>query len=123
MKQQIQSLEEKHTKKDIPQFDIGDTVEVHFTIREENKTRIQIFSGIVIARKGQGIRKTFTVRRISYGEGVERAFPLHSPLINKITVKKRGKVKRAKLYYMRAKKGKEATKVKGRIAQKKQSEE
>ncbi|MBD3426137.1 MAG: 50S ribosomal protein L19 [Candidatus Omnitrophica bacterium] len=120
MKKQIEALEKKYAKEDLPQFDIGDTVDVHFSIKEGDKRRIQVFGGIVIAEKGRGIAKTFTVRRISYGEGVERVFPLNSPLIDKIEVKKRGKVRRAKLYYLRAKKGKKATKVKGKVAKKKE---
>ena len=115
----VQDLEKKYMKENPPEFDIGDTVDVHFTIREENKQRIQLFSGIVIGKKGSGVSKAFTVRRISYGEGVERVFPLHSPLIEKIVVKKKGKVRRAKLYYLRGKKGKKATKVKEKIVQKK----
>ena len=114
----VANIDKKQMKKDIPQFDTGDAVDVHFTIKEENKMRVQVFSGIVIGKKGSGPRKTFTVRRISYGEGVERVFPLHSPLIEKIAVKKKGKVRRAKLYYLRGKKGKKATKVKEKIAHK-----
>jgi large subunit ribosomal protein L19 len=123
MKQKIADLEKKYEKKEIPQFDIGDVIDVHFVIKEENKTRIQVFSGIVIAKKGEGLRKTFAVRRISYGEGVERVFPLHSPSIERIVVRKKGKVRRAKLYYMRGKKGKEASKVREKIAQKEEPEE
>lgn len=115
----VQDLEKKYMKENPPKFDIGDTVDVHFMIREENKMRIQLFSGIVIGKKGSGVSKVFTVRRISYGEGVERVFPLHSPLIEKIVVKKKGKVRRAKLYYLRGKVGKKATKVKEKIVQKK----
>ena len=116
----MESLEKKYMKKDVPQFDIGDTVDVHFSITEGDKTRIQLFSGIVIGQKGAGMGKTFTVRRISYGEGVERVFPLSSPLIEKIKVKKKGKVRRAKLYYLRGKKGKKASKVKEKIVQRKE---
>ncbi|MDP8257950.1 MAG: 50S ribosomal protein L19 [Candidatus Aadella gelida] len=119
MKKQLQELEEKYIKKDVGEFSVGDTVDVHFMIKEENKMRIQVFTGIVIGRKGDGTRETFTVRRISYGEGVERIFPVASPLIDKIVVKKRGKVRRAKLYYLRSKTGKKATKVKEKIVQKK----
>lgn len=115
----ICTVEKKYLKQDIPQFEIGDTVDVHFKIKEENKMRIQLFNGIVIGKKGKGIGKTFTVRRISYGEGVERVFPLHSPRIEKVVVKKRGQVRRAKLYYLREKTGKKATKVKEKIVQKK----
>jgi large subunit ribosomal protein L19 len=106
-------------KKTLPSFNVGDTVDVHFTVREENKQRIQVFTGIVIAKKGSGIRTNFTVRRISYGEGVERVFPLHSPLIEKIKVRKKGSVRRSKLYYLRGRRGKKATKVKEKIEHKK----
>ncbi len=115
----IAAVEKKHIKQDVPKFEIGDTVDVHFKIKEENKMRVQLFSGIVIGRKGKGSSKTFTVRRISYGEGVERIFPLYSPRIEKVVVKKRGKVRRAKLYYLREKTGKKATKVKEKIVHKK----
>ena len=87
MKERIKNVEAKYIKKDIPKFDIGDTVDIHFRVQEEKRTRIQLFSGIVIGRKGSGINKNFTVRRISYGEGVERVFPLHSPLVEKVEVK------------------------------------
>lgn len=89
-----------------PEFKVGDTVKVLIRIKEEEKTRIQAFEGIVIRKKGKGISETFTVRRISYGEGVERIFPIHSPSIHGIEVVKRGKVRRAKLYYLRKKVGK-----------------
>ena len=112
---QIEALEARFMRKDLPVFNIGDTVDVHFRIKEENKMRTQLFSGIVIGRKGRGISESFTVRRISYGEGVERVFPVHSPLIEKIEVTKKGNVRRAKLYYLRGKKGKGATKVKEKI--------
>ena len=112
---QIDALEAKYKKSEMAEFAIGDTVDVHFMIKEENKMRIQIFSGIVISKKGRSINQNFTVRRISYGEGVERIFPAHSPLIDKIVVKKRGKVRRAKLYYLRQRTGKKATKVKEKI--------
>lgn len=85
---------------------VGDTVRVYVRIKEESKTRIQVFEGVAIKRKGSGISATFTVRRISYGEGVERTFPLHSPAIEKIEVKKKGVARRAKLYYLRKRKGK-----------------
>lgn len=111
----IEALEAKFMRKDVPKFEIGDSVDIHFRIKEENKERIQVFSGIVIGRKGGGLRETFTVRRISYGEGVERVFPMHSPLIDKIEVTKKGNVRRAKLHYLRGKKGKGATKVKEKI--------
>ena len=104
----IKDLESKYEKKDVPKFNIGDTVLVHVKIKEGEKTRIQGFDGVVIKKKGSGIRTNFTVRRISYGEGVERTFPLHSPLIDKVEVKKKGAVRRAKLYYLRKKKGKKS---------------
>ena len=107
-------VESKYLKKDILQFNIGDTVDVQLKIIEEGKSRLQTFEGIVIARTGSGIKETFTVRKISYGEGVEMIFPLHSPSIEKIKVVKRGDVRRAKLYYLKKKVGKE-TKVEEKI--------
>ena len=100
--------------KEVPAFNVGDTVKVHVKIKEGDKSRIQIFEGTVIAKKHGGINETFTVRRISYGVGVERTFPVNSPKIAKIEVTRRGKVRRAKLYYLRDRVGK-ATKVKERI--------
>lgn len=100
-------IESKYLKKDIPSFNIGDTVDVQLKIVEEGKSRIQTFEGIVIARAGSGLGETFTVRKISYGEGVEMVFPLHSPSIDKIKVVKKGDVRRAKLYYLKRKVGKE----------------
>lgn len=102
----LKELEARFMKKDIPSFNVGDTVKVFVKIREGDKTRLQGFEGIVIAKKGSGLRESFTVRRVSYGEGVERVFQLHSPLIDSISVGKRGKVKRAKLYYIRKRIGK-----------------
>ena len=102
----IKELEKEFMKKSVPDFGIGDTVKVFVKIKEGDKTRLQAFEGIVIAKKGSGMRETFTVRRISYGEGVERVFQLHSPLLDSISVVKKGKVKRAKLYYLRKKIGK-----------------
>ena len=102
----MEILEGLQIKKDIPEFNVGDTVRVFVKIVEAEKTRSQAFEGIVIGKKGSGLRETFTVRRISYGEGVERIFPLHSPSIEKIVRVKEGKVRRAKLYYMRGKIGK-----------------
>jgi large subunit ribosomal protein L19 len=93
-------------RKDIADFTIGDTVDVHQRILEGSKERVQIFNGVVIARSGEGIREMFTVRRIVQGEGVERIFPLHSPKIAKIEVKRTGQVRRAKLYYLRDRVGK-----------------
>ena len=102
----IAYVEESGLKKDPPQFDIGDQVEVHQRILEGEKERTQIFAGTVIARKGEGMREMFTVRRIVQGEGVERIFPLHSPKIAKVEVKRTGRVRRAKLYYLRDRVGK-----------------
>jgi large subunit ribosomal protein L19 len=93
-------------KEDKPAFEIGDTVDVHVRILEGQKERVQIFNGTVIARKGAGTRETFTVRRIVQGEGVERIFPVHSPKIAKVDVKRHGKIRRAKLYYLRERVGK-----------------
>ena len=101
-------LEKPSLRSDVPEFSPGDTVRVHVKIREGEKERIQLFSGIVIARRGGGIRETFTVRKISGGVGVERIFPLHSPIIERIEVERKGAVRRAKLYYLRGRKGKAA---------------
>ncbi|MCA9163872.1 MAG: 50S ribosomal protein L19 [Planctomycetales bacterium] len=107
MSQQIMNLVEKTTmKEDAPQFEIGDTVDVHTKILEGNKERIQVFTGVVIARSGSGSREMFTVRRIVAGEGVERKFPLHSPRIDKVVVKRSSVVRRAKLYFLRDRVGK-----------------
>ena len=106
----IALVEQEFMKKEKVAFNVGDTVRVFVKIAEEGeKTRLQAFEGIVIARKGAGIRQTFTVRRISFGEGVERIFPLHSPWIDRIVVIKQGKVRRAKLFYMRERIGKKTT--------------
>ena len=99
-------MEETAAKKEVPQFEVGDTVDVHQRILEGQKERVQIFNGTVIARRGGGMRAMFTVRRIVQGEGVERIFPLHSPKIAKIEVKRTGRVRRAKLYYLRKRVGK-----------------
>ena len=99
-------VEEAGLKKDTPDFRIGDQVDIHQRILEGQKERIQVFSGIVIARRGEGLRETFTVRRIVQGEGVERIFPLHSPKIATIEVKRTGEARRAKLYYLRKRVGK-----------------
>ncbi len=107
----IQQVEQKHMKDTLPQFNVGDTVEVHVRLKEGDKERIQAFIGTVIGRKGTGTRETFTVRRLVQGEGVERTFPIHSPAIADVKVRRRGKVRRAKLYYLRDKVGK-STKVK-----------
>ena len=107
----IDTLAKEQQKTDVTKFKVGDGVRVHTRVREGEKERIQIFAGIVIGRKGTGINQTFTVRRISYGEGVERVFPIHSPRIAKVEVEKQGKARRAKLNYLRDRKGKEATAV------------
>ena len=107
----IDAIEKGQFKPEIIEFRVGDGVRVHTRVVEGDKERIQIFSGIVIGRKGRGLNETFTVRRISYGEGVERVFPLHSPRIARIEVEKQGKTRRAKLNYLRTRKGKEATAV------------
>jgi large subunit ribosomal protein L19 len=102
----LEKVEAVGIKKDIPSFAIGDTVDVHQKILEGGKERTQVFNGVVISRKGEGLREMFTVRRIVQGEGVERIFPLHSPKISKIEVKRTGEVRRAKLYYLRDRVGK-----------------
>ena len=104
----IEMLEKEQLKKDIPEFRPGDTVRVHAKIVEGTRERIQIFEGVVIARQGTGVREMFTVRRISYGIGVERMFPVHSPRVEKIEVVRLGKVRRAKLFYLRKLTGKAA---------------
>ncbi|MBD3672438.1 MAG: 50S ribosomal protein L19 [Planctomycetaceae bacterium] len=91
---------------DKPEFEVGDTVDVHTLIQEGNKERVQVFSGVVIAMRGEGINENFTVRRIVAGEGVERTFPVHSPKVSQIDIKRHGKVRRAKLYYLRDRVGK-----------------
>ena len=110
----IQKIESEQFKSDTTPFQVGDTIKVHTRVVEGDKERIQIYSGIVIGRKGSGINENFTVRRVSYGEGVERVFPIHSPRIAKIEVERRGAVRRAKLNYLRSRKGKSATTVKDR---------
>ena len=104
----IQLVEDKHMKKDVELFGVGDTVKVHVIIKEGDKERIQVYQGDVIARRGTGLSTTFTVRKISFGIGVERVFPVHSKAIKKIEVVRKGKVRRAKLYYLRDLKGKAA---------------
>ena len=110
----IESLTQNQLRTDLPEFNIGDTIKVHVKIKEGDKERIQIFEGTVIAKKHGGIQETFTVRRLSYGVGVERTFTVNSPKIDKIDVVRRGKVRRAKLYYLRDRVGK-ATRVKEKI--------
>ena len=102
----VEEVEQAYLKKDVPNFDIGDTVDVATRIVEGEKERIQVFSGTVIARKGRGINETFIVRRIVNNEGVERIFPVHSPFIVSVTVKRSGEARRAKLYYLRNRVGK-----------------
>jgi large subunit ribosomal protein L19 len=104
----IELLEQRQLRSDIPQFKAGDTVRVHFRVIEGNRQRIQVFEGIVIKRQGAGVRETFAVRKNSFGVGVERTFPLHSPKIDKIEVMQIGDVHRAKLYYLRGRVGKKA---------------
>lgn len=108
----ISKIEAEQVKKDVASFNVGDTVKVHTRVIEGDKERIQIFAGIVIARKGSSLNEAFTVRKISYGEGVERVFPLHSPKVAKIEVTKAGRVRRARLHYLRGRQGKEAMTVK-----------
>jgi large subunit ribosomal protein L19 len=104
----IELLEQRQLRSDLPQFKAGDTVRVHFQVIEGQRRRVQVFEGIVIKRQGSGVRETFTVRKQSFGVGVERTFPVHSPKIEKIEVQAVGDVNRAKLYYLRAKVGKKA---------------
>lgn len=108
MPQLFDHIEKEQLRTDIPVFKAGDTVRIHVKVREGDKERVQVFQGTVIARKHGGIRETVTVRKISSGIGVERIFPLHSPIIDKIEVVQEGKVRRAKLYYLRDLKGKKA---------------
>ena len=110
----IRAIEQQQMKQDIPEFNVGDTIRIDVNIREGERERIQQFEGTVIARKGSGVGETFTVRRVSYGVGVERVFPLHSPNVKNITVVRKGRVRRAKLYYLRDRVGK-AAKVKSQV--------
>jgi large subunit ribosomal protein L19 len=104
----IAEIEQAQTRDDIPNFRPGDTLKVHVKVTEGNRSRIQVFQGFVVGRQGGGLRETFTVRKVSYGVGVERTFPVHSPSIDKIEIVTRGRVRRAKLYYMRDLRGKAA---------------
>ena len=104
----IAELEQAQIRTDIPAFRPGDTLKVHVKVTEGNRSRIQVFQGVVIRRQGGGVRETFTVRKISYGVGVERTFPVHTPAIDRIEVVSRGRVRRAKLYYLRSLRGKAA---------------
>ena len=110
----IKELESQQLKKEMPVINVGDTVRVHVKIKEGSRERIQVFEGIVIAKKHGGLEETFTVRRLAYGVGVEKVFPIHSPTIEKIEVVRHGKVRRAKLYYLRDRLGKSA-KVKEKV--------
>ena len=110
----LDKIEAEQFRQERAEFNVGDTVRVHTKVVEGDKERIQIFSGVVIGRRGRGLNETFTVRRISYGEGVERVFPLHSPRVDKVEVERRGTVRRAKLTYLRKRVGKGATLVKER---------
>ncbi|NIK68806.1 MULTISPECIES: 50S ribosomal protein L19 [unclassified Paenibacillus] len=104
----LQTIAQEQLRQDLPSFRPGDTLKVHVKVIEGSRERIQLFEGVVIKRRGGGISETFTVRKISYGVGVERTFPLHSPKLEKIEVARRGKVRRAKLYYLRELRGKAA---------------
>ncbi len=116
MSKVIETLEQQQLRSDIPRFKAGDSVRVHFQVIEGQRRRIQVYEGVVIKRQGAGVRETFTVRKNSFGVGVERTFPLHSPKIEKIEVTSIGDVNRAKLYYLRGRVGKKA-----RIREKQQS--
>ena len=117
----LENVEKPHLKGDVPQFEVGDTVDVATRIVEGDKERIQVFSGTVIMKKGRGINETFTVRRIVNNEGVERIFPLHSPFIAKVTVKRGGETRRAKLFYLRDRVGKAVKLTEKRKAGKKEA--
>jgi large subunit ribosomal protein L19 len=108
MSKVINELDQSSMRTDLPTFRPGDTVKVHVKVVEGSRSRIQVFTGVVISRAGDGIRETFTVRKMSFGVGVERTFPLHSPIIDKIEIERRGDVRRAKLYYLRGLRGKAA---------------
>jgi large subunit ribosomal protein L19 len=107
----LEKIQQEQLRADLVPFKVGDSVKVHSRIKEGDRERIQVFAGLIINKQGRGLQETFTVRRISYGEGVERVFPTHSPFIQKIEVERAGKVRRAKLYYLRGRVGKTATKV------------
>ena len=118
----IESVEQAYLKQDVPQFTVGDTVDVHTRIIEGEKERIQVFSGTVIMKKGRGINETFTVRRIVNNEGVERIFPIHSPFIAKVVVRRSGETRRAKLFYLRQRVGKAVRLVESRKVAKETTE-
>jgi large subunit ribosomal protein L19 len=104
----IKDIESEQIRTDLPKFNVGDTVKVHVKISEGNRERIQVFEGVVLKRQNGGLRETFTVRRVAYGVGVERTFPVNAPIIDKIEVIRKGKVRRARLYYLRDRVGKAA---------------
>ena len=108
MNEILRSIEQEQLRNDLPQFNVGDTIKVHVKIKENNRERIQMFEGTVLKKQNGGIRETFTVRRVAYGTGVERTFPINSPIIDKIEITRRGKVRRAKLFYLRDRVGKAA---------------
>ena len=108
MNELIRQIESEQIRTDIPQFNVGDNVKVYVKVKEGNRERVQMFEGTVIKRQNGGLRETFTVRRLAYGVGVERTFPLNAPIIDKIEVSRRGKVRRAKLFYLRDRVGKAA---------------
>ena len=110
----LELIQREQMKKDVTDFRVGDTVKVHTRVVEGGKERIQLFAGIVISMKGQGVGQSFTVRKISYGEGVERVFPVHTPRVTKVEIVKHGAVRRARLHYLRDRVGKEAVQVKER---------
>ncbi len=114
MNELIRAIEAEQLRSDLPDFKIGDSVKVHVKIKEGNRERIQIFEGTVIKKQNGGLRETFTVRRLAYNVGVERTFPMNSPIVEKVEITRRGKVRRAKLFYLRGRVGK-AAKVKERI--------
>jgi len=107
----IEKIQQEQIRSDLVPFKVGDSVKVHTRIKEGERERIQVFSGLVINKQGRGLQETFTVRRISFGEGVERIFPVNSPFIQKVEVERAGSVRKAKLYYLRKRVGKTATKV------------
>ncbi len=117
----LEKIESEQFRKEKADFNVGDTVRVHTKVVEGDKERIQIFAGVVIGKRGRGLNETFTVRRISYGEGVERVFPVHSPRVDKIEVERKGSVRRAKLTYLRKRLGKGATLVKEKEKRKRQT--
>lgn len=108
MNEIIRAIEQEQIRKDLVEFNVGDTIKVHVKITEGNRERIQVFEGTVIKRQNGGLRETFTVRRVAYGTGVERTFPLNAPIVDKIEVVRKGKVRRAKLFYLRDRVGKAA---------------